>query len=63
MERKHGIAYEFCGANPLKLMLFKSVWHAFLLAGQMGGASRARVVDNAILANLDIGRRRVLLRC
>jgi hypothetical protein len=29
MERKHGIAYEFCGANPLKLVLFKCVWHAF----------------------------------
>jgi hypothetical protein len=31
MERKHGIAYQFCGASPWKLLLFKSVWYPFLL--------------------------------
>jgi hypothetical protein len=31
MERKHGIAYQLCGASPWKLLLFKSVWHPFHL--------------------------------
>jgi hypothetical protein len=48
--------------KPVEIIAFQDRMASIPFDAQLGGASGARVVDSAILTNLDIGRRWALLR-